>query len=152
MDTRGVGYAPGLVMEIPLDAGRFAYGVSLGSVYVRYHDQAWPEPMDDLDAVLATPTLFVLAGATEAIRTKRWRKVGQVQLTDEERRLPPFCMRQDSPPYRCYIVEVGDWPTKRLATPEECEGLEEMAVYRPEHVERRLNEHFAKRSSRRPAS
>jgi len=138
-------------MEIPLKDGTFAYGVALGGSFVRYHDRAWAEPMDDIDTVLATPVLVVLSGATEAIREKRWRKLGETTLRPEERRIPDVYIRSSLPPHEYTILGEDGMP--RPATAEECEGLEPAEVYRPEHVEERLNEHFAKtKSRRRPAN
>lgn len=59
--------------------------------------------------------------------------------------LPPQFIQDALNPDKFFIVEKG---VRRPASKEECRGLERVAVWTPEGIQKRLNDHYAGRKNK----
>ena len=142
-----VRFQPGLVMRIPLEDGMHTYGRMLqASPYVAFHDFRTTDEEPDLSKVVASPVLFVLAsGAVRSLENGEWKSVGKVLLSEVDTPIPLQFMQN--------IGNINDMSVmdhlgnRRAATFEECENLERASVWQAEHVEERLNDHYAGREN-----
>jgi hypothetical protein len=134
-------------MRIPLEDGKHTYGRMLeANPWVAYHDFRTSDENPDLLTVVKSPVLFVLAGGgARALSNGEWTKVGEVSLGQIYTPIPPQFMQNIGNLKELDILEFDG--SKRSATFEECEGLEAVATWQAEHVEERLNAHYAGRES-----
>jgi len=141
--TRRQALKPGAVLRVDLDEGWHTYARILDPVpMVAFYDCRVSAPMDDLRAIAGRPVLFVLAVSGQAHKG-HWPKVGDVPPDASPVPIPAQFM-QDIATGQCQIVDK-DVFNARPATPEECLGLERVAVWDPTHVEERLRDHYAGR-------
>jgi hypothetical protein len=136
-------HTPGTVLELSLGDGTFAYGLVVGELEVAFFDLHAKAAIADVDAIVARPVLFVLTVYKNVFTTGRWRAIGRVDLDAHVVRIPDKFMQDLGDPRKCKIVDA-DFNT-RPATPDECVGLERVAVWAGEHIEDRLRDHFAGR-------
>lgn len=134
---------PGTVLELSLGDGTFAYGLVIGELEVAFFDLHATAPVADVDAIVARPVLFALTVYKNVFTTGRWRAVGTVDPEEHAAAAPAKFMQDLGDPRKCKIVDA-DFNT-RPATPDECVGLERVAVWAGEHIEERLRDHFAGR-------
>ncbi|HEY2947992.1 MAG TPA: hypothetical protein VGJ53_06275 [Micromonosporaceae bacterium] len=89
-----------------------------------------------------SPVLFVVDVFDRGYDRGRWPKVGHVPLAAAPIPIPERFL-QDVGTGRCEIID--EFFNQRPATPQECVGLETVAVWESEGVERRLRDHYAGR-------
>lgn len=137
----------GDLVRIPLDGGWFAYGRVLADPDFAFYDLRTRHDTP-LDQILNRPVLFRLSVMKHATTTGVWPIIGWAAL--EERLGEPACyFRQDALTRELFIfTSDGQIWSERPATFEECDGLECLAVWEPEHVQNRLGDHFAGRPNK----
>lgn len=142
--VRRIRCRPGDIVRIPLEDGIYAYGRLLDSLIfqafdVQTADDAPPENITEL------PILFIVWIGLDSVERGRWPIVGHVDLTEEERTTPVKFSKQDSISGRLTIYWSDPVTKENFEIPtslEECHKLERAAVWRPEHLEDRLRDHF----------
>lgn len=122
------------------------YGRLLEFPWATFYDYRTDQPVDDLDQITSRPVLFTLAAHKDLIAKGYWETIGRRPL--EPSLGPPAAQRMvdvlDSNHYRI----IDDEGNIREATREETEGLEPAAVWEPEHIADRLEDHYAGRPNR----
>ena len=131
-------YEPGTFLRIPLADGSFGYGRVLKPPHEAYYDYRTQTPDSDLDRIASSRVLFKII--VRHMGRRRWEVIGQKEL-EEELTLPIVQFRQDIGNFRrCDIFDtLGN---ERAAEPEECMGLERLAVWEERGVEGRLLDTF----------
>lgn len=139
----------GDIVRIDLGDGWFGYGRKLASVWAFYGFRSQDEIT--LEDVLKRPVLFkVWADEFSGLKSGTWKILGNLPLTDEERRPVPF-FKQDILDPTHIAIYMSDSPgldsqkEEIPATWEEIQGLENVMVW-SSHIEDRLRDHFAGRS------
>jgi hypothetical protein len=115
-----------------------AYGRVLETPYVAFCNYRTLEPSADLDTIALKPVLFRQAVRTSGL--KNWDHIGAAPLSGEvAERVVRYS--QDTLDFRkCVIYDsVGN---ERAATPEECVGIEQAAVWDAHPIEDRLLDTF----------
>jgi hypothetical protein len=129
----------GEFIRIPLENGTFAYGRVIDENYAAYYDYSSPAPEADLDAIASKPVLFRVATRRLPGRDK-WEVIGRREL-DAELARPVVMFTQDRVNAAdCVIFDSAGH--ERKATPQECVGLENAAVWDSRNIESRLLAHF----------
>lgn len=132
----------GDVVEIPL-AGAFAYGWALQDPLVAFFDLRAPAPLPPAQAVQA-PVAFKVWVMHSAVTSGRWKVVGRVAPTEDDL-VSPWFFKRDLISKKLARYRGG---VTCPASAQECQGLENAAVWSAEHVESRLEDHFAGRPNR----
>lgn len=86
------------------------------------------------------PVLFRVAVHKSAWSTGRWRRVAKIEVPNSLLAPQPKFIQDQLNPSKFELYVGG---VTRPATRAECEGLERAAVWDPEHVEHRLQDHLA---------
>jgi hypothetical protein len=128
---------PGNVIKIVLSDGSHTYARELRHPFVAVYD-ARDVSETDVAQIVKRPILFVVAVHDSAF--SGWKKVAFQPLEEGEAEVPLRFMQNIADPNKCRIVDGNG--VAREATPDECEGLERVAVWDPEHVDERLLAHF----------
>lgn len=120
-------------MRIPLGNGSFGYGRVLETPYMAFYRHSSAGPDTSLDRIASSDILFRIAVHVSA---QRWEPIGwralEPQLTQ-----PIVAFTQDLGDFRrCIIFDTAG--NERVASPQECVGLEPSAVWEQHHVEERL--------------
>ena len=133
----------GRVVRVPVTDEVTAFGRQLQGVDVEFYDLFLPpDEVPDLLTLPERKVLFRVYVMDYAFkRTSNWQLLDVVTLTDEEARRVTRTWKKDPISGRLSIY----WSDHRNktwgedpATPEACIGLEQCAVWDPEHVEERL--------------
>jgi Immunity protein 26 len=136
-------YKPGTFLRISLADGTFAYGRQLEQPYKAFYNYRTSKPSDDLDTIEKKLVLF--RQTVRVLDSDTWEAIGIRKLEGEVAE-PVVRFHQESGDYRkCAIFE--NFGNERLATPEECIGLERQAVWDAHHIEERLLDTFEGRPS-----
>jgi len=137
-------FTPGGVVQIPLSDGKIAYGVMLSKFpYWAFYPQTTEFGEDG--AALGAP-IFVVAVTKAAYSRGRW---GKITMRLPESALPaiPLFVRQDSMrPSHCITVDANGNETP--ISVEEAKAFERSAVWAAEHIEDRLEDHYAGRPNK----
>ena len=125
-------------VRIPLTDGSYGYGRILSRPYMAFYNYRTTEPSSDIDLIETQPLLF-----TQAVRIlsqDRWVIIGNKALEGEVAR-PVVSFMQDLADFRkCTIFDSAGM--ERLATPEECIGLERAEVWESYAIAQRLLDTF----------
>ncbi|PTL82108.1 immunity 26/phosphotriesterase HocA family protein [Vitiosangium sp. GDMCC 1.1324] len=136
-------YKPGSFLRIPLADGTFGYGRALEPPFNAFYEYRTESPDSDLDRIASKPILFKIA--VRHLEPGSWEVIGRRKL-EESLTQPIVYFRQDVGDFRrCEICDTAD--NSRSAEPQECVGLEPMAVWDEHHVEERLLDTFMGRPS-----
>ena len=128
----------GAFLRIPLADGTFGYGRHVEDPYTAFYEYRTSDPSTDLDTIERQALLFTLAVRTS--RLTRWERIGNRELQGEVAE-PVVAFHQEIGDHRkCIIFDTAG--REREATPEECVGLEQDAVWDAHHVEERLLDYF----------
>jgi hypothetical protein len=134
---------PGTFVTIRLADGSFGYSVALEPPYFAFYELRTDTPLDDLQKIEAAPVLF-----KQAIRfsgARQWTRIGTRQLIGAVAE-PVVRYSQDLLDYKqCVIFDsLGN---EREASPEECVGIEQAAVWEAHAIEERLLDTFMGREN-----
>lgn len=144
MTTKRPRRNPGDVLRIDLGDGTHSYARTLTGACFAFYDCRSDHEVP-LDQILRSPILFCVTAHHTAVETGRWPIVGTAPLEPTLSRPPPRFIQDELRPDQFSIYEDGKI---RPATKAECVGLEYAAVWAPEHVEERLQDHYAGRKNR----
>jgi Domain of unknown function (DUF4259)/Immunity protein 26 len=142
--TKRQRFEPGTVLRVGLDDGTHTYARMLSrSPYLAVYNARRSDDDVDVEQIVRSPVLFVVAVAAAAYRSGRWQRVGSVPLLAAAVAIPEFFQQDIFDPRQCQVVDhLG---RERTATPEECVGLERSAVWAAEHIEERVRDHYQNR-------
>jgi len=133
----------GDVVEIPLGDGSHTYAQALPDVSFAFYDARVESEMT-VDEIVQRPILFSLPVMSYAVKKGVWPIVGHV-LPGQLVKSPPTFIQDALNKSHFEIYENGEI---RPATREECVGLERCAVWDPSHIQDRLRDHYAGRTSK----
>ena len=135
----------GDVVAIPLGDGTFGFGRVLENALVAFYDYK-SHRIESTDAITAAKVAFSIPVMKYALTSGMWAVIDNVPL-DEDLLHEPLFFKKDpiTKELSIYRDSTGE---EVSATREECEGLECAAVWEPEHVVDRLNDHFAGRPNK----
>jgi hypothetical protein len=144
-------FEPGAVLRVGLDDGTQTYARMLSHrPYLAVYDARRADDDVDVEQVVRSPVLFVVAVSAAAYRSGRWRRVGSVPLLAADVAIPEFFVQDIFDPQQCQVVDhLGH---ARAATLQECVGLERAAVWAAEHIEERVRDHYQDRPNAHLAS
>jgi hypothetical protein len=131
-------FRTGTFVRIRLADGSFAYGRILEPPYVAFYDLRTIAPISDVEVLESKPILFVQAIRLSGL--KRWVPMDTRPLTGTVAE-PFFRYSQDILDYQ-HCVIFDSLGNERPATPEECVGIEQSAVWEAPGIEERLLDHF----------
>jgi hypothetical protein len=131
----------GDVIEIPIADGFYAYAITLSEATYGFYDLR-VKKRPSLALITSCTILFRVAVMDSAVTKGRWVVVGHSKLSPEQEVLPPKFIQDPIKKDQFSIYENGKI---RPASRDECFGLSRASVWSPEHVEERLNDHFAGR-------
>ena len=142
--TKRQRFEPGAVLRVELDDGTHTYARMLShSPYLAVYDARRSDDAVDVEQIVRSPVLFVVAVSAAAYRSGRWQRVGWVPPLAAAVAIPKFFRQDILDPQQCEVVDhLG---RERVATPEECVGLERDAVWDAEHIEERVRDHYQNR-------
>jgi hypothetical protein len=132
-------HIPNSIVRINLGNNEYVFGRLLKLPFIEFFDYKTSnnEPVD-LERILSSPVLFKIAVSQTALTKNSWEIVGTTEKPLSE---IPYQFHQDIiNPKKCTIIDPQGG--ERLATPEECEGLERLAVWEATHVEDRIRDHY----------
>jgi hypothetical protein len=131
-------YSIGGILKVPLGGGWHTYGQMTGDAEIAFFDAKTRTDLP-LREIVSHPVLFRVAVDSYAVTKFVWMKVGKVPLPDGLKVPEPKYIQDALHPERFEIYLAGDI---RPATREECIGLECCAVWSPEQVVDRINDHY----------
>ena len=134
-------------LKIDLGDGRHSFAQVAAEPLIIFFEGA---STDDLaEDVSSLPVLFRLWVSNHAVTSGRWPVIRRGTLSSANR-AEPFFYKQDAITGRLALYHSTFAATdyERAANLNDCAGLEAAAVWKPEHVEDRLRDHFAGRPNR----
>ncbi|HEX5746656.1 MAG TPA: immunity 26/phosphotriesterase HocA family protein [Archangium sp.] len=136
--TKTVMPGPGSFLRIPLADGSFGYGRVLELPIDAFYEYRTQSPDADLDRIASKPILFKIA--VRHLEPSSWEVIGWKEI-EEFLAQPIVQFRQDVGNFRrCTIFDNAG--NSRSAEPQECVGLERMAVWEQHAVQERLLDTF----------
>lgn len=138
----------GDIVLIDLGSGKHAYAQVAAEPLVIFFEGAFDEDIA-IERIPSLPVAFRLWVANHAITKGAWPVIGSGPLQPENAE-EPFFYKQDAISGRLSLYHSAFAATnyERPASLEECQSLECAAVWEPEHVADRLNDHAAHRPNR----
>jgi hypothetical protein len=142
--TKRQRFEPGAVLRVGLDDGTHTYARMLSrSPYLAVYDACRSDDAVDVEQIVGSPVLFVVAVSAAAYRSGRWQRVGWAPPLAAAVVIPEFFRQDIFDPQQCQVIDhLG---RERPATPQECVGLERDAVWAAEHIEERVRDHYQNR-------
>lgn len=134
----------GDVIEIDLGDQTHVYGQVLADASYAIFDSRSAEPQA-IGSVVRRPILFFIAVMDHAVKSGRWRVIGNLPLDEKDAYPTPTFMQDRFDKTRFQIYERGKI---RPSTRAECVGLERAAVWEPEQVEDRIRDYYAGKRNR----
>jgi hypothetical protein len=134
-------WEPGTVIRKTLDDGTTYYGRLLEFPWAAFYDLRTDEPLDELERIVSHSVAFTVAAHKDLIAKGQWEPIGKLPLEDSLRPPAEQVMIDVLDPDHVQIIDAEG--NIRDATAEEAEGLEPAAVWEPEHIVDRLDDHFA---------
>jgi hypothetical protein len=139
-------WEPGTVIRTTNADGDTYYGRLLEFPWAAFYDLRTEQPLDDLQAIVAAPVAFTVAAHKDLIAKNQWEAIGSVALDGSLQPPAEQAMIDVLDPDHHQIIDAEG--NIRDATAAEVAGLEPAAVWDPEHVVDRLDDHFAGRPNR----
>jgi hypothetical protein len=138
----------GDVLRIDLGDERHSYAQVAAEPLIVFFDGAYTEDLAPEQAV-RLPVLFRLCVMNQAVTRGFWPVIGRQALAPENEQ-EPFFFKQDvvTGNLALYHSSFASTNWEQPATLSECEGLENAAVWDPEHVLDRLRDHHADRPNK----
>jgi hypothetical protein len=133
----------GDVVAIRLSDGRLAFAWLLREPLMAFFDYSSRGPAAAVAEIVRNPIAFRIWVMKRALTV--WQVVGHVSVPDDVLE-PPWFFKQDPLSRAVSILRTGteEFP----ANAETAKGLERAAVWDPEHVADRLEDHFAGRPNK----
>lgn len=134
----------GAVVKIPLEEGYHTYARILKNAFA-FYDLRTKEDIEDLEKITASKVLFITGVYDYAITKGYWLKVGTIPLGKEFEQVAPQYI-QDAIQKDKFKLFYSNGKVKDVSL-EEVRGLERVAVWTPEAIQERLNDHYAGRKN-----
>ena len=134
-------WTTGSVFKVPLIDEMHSYGIMLESPVCGFFDIKTSEDISDISCLMQYEIIFKICVMTHAITQGRWLKVGKFPVTNSRVFEIPYFVNVDHMSGKIYRHHISG--KEELSTKEACLSLECAAVWEPEHVAERLNDHFA---------
>ncbi|MBM9549246.1 immunity 26/phosphotriesterase HocA family protein [Leptospira sp. 201903074] len=131
----------GHIVRIDLGRGDYCFAQILKVASYAFYDIKTKDKDIPVAEIQKRPVLFVCAVYDYAVTEGHWEKIGKVDKGFEITEFPMKFIQDELNPkkFELYNPVTGEiTPASR----KECEGLERAAVWKPEHVEDRLRDHF----------
>lgn len=138
-------WQPGAVVRKTIGTTTY-YGRLLEFPWAAFYDFRSQQPMKGLSEITSHSVAFMVAAHKDLVADGQWETIGVAPLEPSLRPPKAQAMIDVLDPEHCQIID--DEGNIREATREECEGLEPAAVWEPEHIVDRLEDHFAGRPAR----
>jgi Immunity protein 26 len=132
----------GSVFEIQIGNNLFAYGI-IGKMRIYHYFDVFSPFRLNVKDLKSKHVLFAAWTYRLAITRNRWRIVGKLPLIGELAKVPLFFEQNRFAPEELFVGTDGS--DRKIATYEECVGLEHLAIWQPEHIEGRLLDSYYKR-------
>jgi hypothetical protein len=129
----------GAILRVPLNDGWHTYAQTLHEADFAFFDARTRDALA-IEEIIQRPILFREAVHKSAYSTGRWPKVGKSPLKPELALPVPKFIQDGLCPDKFEIYLGG---VIRPATKEECVGLSRCSVWEADHIEDRLNDHYA---------
>ncbi len=130
---------PGNIVRIDLGSDRVAFGMVIEFPLVAFFDKVTnSDETIEIEEIGHLPIAFKIWVMKFAIGKNGWKRIGSRPLNEEESESPWF-YKFDRIAKKFSIVRGHE---EKKATKDECLDLECAAVWDPEHVVSRLNDHF----------
>lgn len=135
----------GDVVAIHITGEKYAFGLVLKEPLMAFFDFIAATPNPDVPSLVRQSVAFKIWVMNRAVTSGIWPIVGHVDLSERNQESPTF-FKVDRITGRLTATKGGttEWPIGR----EECKELERAAVWDPEHVVSRLEDHFAGRPNK----
>lgn len=137
--TRRKSWDSGNIVEIALPNGGLTYAMVVDSPRVAFFDRRF-DSRPSLDKIIEAPIAFQIWVMKYAIGKRYWSVIGDAEVPSTLMNTDRF-FKRDSISGRFSIYEGGGIETP--ASYSEVAGLECAAVWDPQHVESRLEDHYA---------
>lgn len=131
----------GDIVEIPLGDGHFAYGQVLVEPLIAFFAARSAKRLNCME-ILTRPVAFSLLVMNYAVTDGDWEVIDHAAVSQDIDQRPPF-FKWDNISKKLFVTYDGS--EEIPADLESVQGLERCAVWEPEHVVERLNDHFAGR-------
>jgi len=138
----GDGVKDGDVFQIDLDTGRHAFGIVAAGGEHAFFD-VLAEIVPRLEEIAGARVAFRVWGPADAIRSGRWRVIGNVPLAGKLAE-PSAYRNQPVGSNQLYLYRAG---VLTPATLDEVKDLELAAWWDADSIEQRLKDHFAGRAN-----
>lgn len=131
----------GAVIAVPLPNGYRAYGRILKNAAFAFYDIISPDENVAVERILHAKVLFIVAVYDSVMHRGRWLKIHKASLEPELENLPKKYIEDIMAPghYFLYDANTGEITP---ASKQECQGLEQAAVWQGGQVEEQLMNHF----------
>jgi len=132
----------GDIVAIPLEGGYWGFGRVLRDPLCAFYGLR-VEEIPPIEQVVEKEILFKIWVMNHVFKDQRWESIGNIPLDDSLLEEPYFAKvdRYTGETFKYHVDK------EIPATKDELYGLERAAVWEPEHVEERLNDHFAGREN-----
>ena len=142
LKKKSVRYKTGDIFAIPLgdDCG-YGYCRHLSGALTEFFKTQSKNQLN-ADDVKDWSVLFTVWVMDKPFRSASWPKIGNREV---EELSPPIFFKQDSISKRLSLYQDG---RETPATLEDCQGLENAAIWSANHIEDRLRDHFAGRPNK----
>jgi hypothetical protein len=137
----------GSIFEIRLSNGKYSYGRILAKADYAFYDIYKDKQITEINDIVKSNVLFIVAVYKDAITKERWKKVGYIDLEPTLKILPSKFIEDALNPdhYELYDPNTGEI---RPVDKQRCVGLERSAVWEPQHVEERLIDYYEGRQNK----
>lgn len=135
----------GDIVCIPLNGGHKAYALIMPLADVFFDFFTVGDDMPSVEEIVRKPVLFQIGVMNYAVTKGIWKVIGHVEPPPALLEPPRFFIQNE---FTGALFTTTDGSDRTPATFEECAQLECCAVWDPEHVVSRLEDHFAGRSNR----
>lgn len=136
----------GDIVKVPLADGTYGYAWVREEPLVSFFRHRDDGVGANVDAVLKSGTLFSIWVGNDPLANGAWIVVGHADLGVAGSEVRPAFFKQDAISGELTITHDG--AAEIPATAEDCATLERAAVWRADHVQERLLDHFQGRPNR----
>ena len=140
----------GSIFWVPIQGEYGIYAHFLADESFAFYDSFTSEELVDFAALVAKPVLFRthVMGLVHTKRAHKWKRVGSYPIPNALQAPGIYCQMSITSRYSDTQEPVYDYYRSIegiedvLITREECEALEESAVWHPLHIQERLRKHY----------
>lgn len=129
----------GAFFKVQIDEVYHTYGRIIANYVYAFYDYKTNQDESDLELIAQSKIIFKILVNQRVIKSGTWKIIGVSELSEELKETVPFFIQEIGDPRICWI----DWNGKReRVEPQECIGLERLAVWDQIHVEKRISDYY----------